>query len=72
MGALVRLLDSAGADLGSYRVASIGAEGRALLLDAGGVTGAASFAGFYRFDTIQQRNGSTFVANDPVEGTVLP
>ena len=66
LGAWMALTDALGADLGSFRVLEIDDGGRVLLEGAGGVTGAAGFYGEYRFDAVDERNGSGIVAGDPV------
>ncbi|MEM9596044.1 MAG: Ig-like domain-containing protein, partial [Acidobacteriota bacterium] len=66
VGAGMRLLDSGGVDLGLFRVLDLGADGRVLLEGAGAVVGAITFAGEYRFDAIDLRNGARIDAVDPV------
>ncbi|HMB53892.1 MAG TPA: Ig-like domain-containing protein, partial [Thermoanaerobaculia bacterium] len=67
-GAWMSLADGVGADLGSYRVAAVDtATGRVLLTGAGAVTGAASYAGEYRFDRIELVNGAGLSVGDPLD-----
>ncbi len=70
-GAWVRLRDGSGADVGTFRVAEIDGTGRLRLAGAGSVTGAASYAGEYRFDQVESRNGSGLQASDPIVGPEL-
>ena len=65
-GAWMRLFDGGGGDLGLFRVLEIGGDGRALLEGAGTVTGAATFAGEYRFDSVDLLNGARIDAVDPI------
>jgi hypothetical protein len=66
LGAWMVLSDDLGVDLGSFRVLEIDDVGRALLAGAGAVSAAVSWHGEYRFDSIEERNGSTLTAGDPV------
>jgi hypothetical protein len=68
-GVWVKLKSAAGADLGTFRVAQVDAQGRALLAAAGGVSGAATYRGEYRFDEVVTRHGAGLLAHDPVSGS---
>jgi hypothetical protein len=65
-GAWMALLDSTGAVLGSYPVASIDGTGRVLLKGAGGVTGASQYRGQYRFDRMDLKSGAGVASGDEV------
>ena len=67
-GAYVQLLDAAGADLGTFGVVRVEADGDLLVAGAGAVVGAASYQGVYRFDGVELRNGADAWIRDPVEG----
>ncbi|HEX7181896.1 MAG TPA: carboxypeptidase regulatory-like domain-containing protein, partial [Thermoanaerobaculia bacterium] len=67
LGAWVALLDANGGELGVFRVAEIGADGRARLAGAGAVAGAESYRGEYRFDRIELRHGAQLAATDPLD-----
>jgi hypothetical protein len=70
LGAWMKLQDGAGAVLGTYRVAQLDtAGGRALLENAGSVTGAATFRGLYRFDSLSLRNGAGLAVSDEIRTT---
>ena len=59
LGAWMTLQDAAGAPLGNgFQVAEIDAQGRARLAGAAGVSGAASYRGEYRFDTVALSHGA--------------
>ena len=66
LGAWVRLIDSAGAVLGTHRVAQFDS-GRALLEGAAQHTGATTFVGVYRFDAVELVHGADLIHQDPVE-----
>jgi hypothetical protein len=70
-GAWMVLKNAAGASLGTFRVADLDAQGRALLAGAGAVAGASAYAGEYRFDRIDVLHGSSYDASDPVAGAEL-
>ncbi|HEY3566741.1 MAG TPA: carboxypeptidase regulatory-like domain-containing protein [Thermoanaerobaculia bacterium] len=67
LGAWMTLQDAAGAPLGGgFQVAEIDAQGRARLAGAGGVSGAASYRGEYRFDTVALSHGAGLWSRSPV------
>ena len=66
LGTWMALADSLAVELGKFRVLMIDEAGRALLEGAAGVAEAAVLSGEYRFDVIEQRNGSSSTASDPV------
>ena len=65
LGAWMRLLDAAGAPLGSFRVLAIDAAGRARLAGAGTVLGAVSFEGEYRFDRVVTAHRAQVIFDSP-------
>ena len=70
-GVWVTLSNTAGAELGRFRVQRIDAQGRLLLAGAGTVAGAgtaASYRGEYRFDSVETLHGAGLAAHDPVRG----
>ncbi len=71
VGSWTRVRDAAGADLGSYRILEVDASGRALLAGAAGVSGAAAYAGEYRFDEILMAGGAALNTIDPLDGGAL-
>ncbi|HEV7509643.1 MAG TPA: Ig-like domain-containing protein [Thermoanaerobaculia bacterium] len=64
VGAWMALDDATGANLGSYLVLSIDAQGRALLKSAGTVTGAARYRGQYRLDRLDVKSGAGVSSSD--------
>jgi len=70
-GTWIELRDGGGAGLGSFRVAERDAGGRLLVAGAGGLAGAASGRGEYRFDSMAFGPGASFTASDPVAGGAL-
>jgi hypothetical protein len=69
-GAWMELFDAAGVSLGVFEVLDLDEPGRVLLRDAGEFAGqAATYAGHYRFDTVEVLNGAGMVASDPIELT---
>ena len=66
LGAWVEVLDASGDLLGEFQVAQIDGQGRALLAGAGAVSGAASYAGEYRFDQITLKSSAGLTASDPL------
>ncbi|MEM7480682.1 MAG: carboxypeptidase regulatory-like domain-containing protein [Acidobacteriota bacterium] len=65
-GAWMALEDAGGETIGIFRVVDLDAAGRTLLAGAGGVTGASSYRGEYRFDRIDLMSGAGLLARDPV------
>ncbi|HEX6904370.1 MAG TPA: carboxypeptidase regulatory-like domain-containing protein [Thermoanaerobaculia bacterium] len=73
VGAWMALEDATGASLGSFRVLSIDAQGKALLKDAAAAAAAAVYRGQYRFDHIDLKSGAGLSSVDPliVSGDVV-
>ena len=66
-GSWVTLADSTGTALGTFQVAEIDASATAVrLTGAAAVTGAATYRGEYRFDTIELRHGAGLDATDTI------
>jgi hypothetical protein len=66
VGAWMALDDAAGTNLGSFLVLSLDAQGRAVLKNAGTVTGAARYRGQYRFDRLDVKSGAGLSSTDEV------
>ncbi len=73
LGAWMVLKDAAGASLGSFKVLSIDAQGRALLKDGAAASAAASYRGQYLFDQVDLKSGAGLSTTDElkVSGNVL-
>ncbi len=68
-GSWVVLEDAAGASLGAFQVTEIDPQGSSIRLSAAAAaTGAATYRGEYRFDTIELRHGAGLDATDVVRG----
>lgn len=66
VGTWVRLRDAAGAELGVFRVAELGADGRLRLAGAAAISAPSSYLGEYRFDRLELRNRAALSASDPL------
>gem|GEM_PF-6462551 len=71
VGTWMSLLDGAGADLGTYRVAEIDATGRMRLEGAGAVSGSTAYRGEYRFDQVETKHGAGLSASDQVTSSTV-
>ncbi len=58
VGAWMSLKDGSGASLGSFRGVKLDGAGRLLLAGAASASGAATYAGQYRFDRVDLKNGA--------------
>lgn len=66
LGAWLVALDGSGNEIGTFRVAEVLADGRLRLEGAVAASGAASYRGEYRFDTLAVGHGGALVASDPL------
>ena len=71
LNAFVQLLDAGGEDLGIFRVLALDGTSRLRLEGAAFVGGAASFAGKYRFDSVDLRHGAGVATEDELIGMDL-
>jgi hypothetical protein len=66
LGAWVLLKNAAGAELGAFRAAAIGADGRLRLAGAAAAVAATSYRGEYRFDRLELRRTAALDTDDPI------